>query len=82
MSEQASAHRLQIHIDREHFTVESQSLTGAQIRALPSPPIGPERDLYEEVPGPQDDRRIADDDTVQLRNGMHFFTAPGTIAPG
>jgi hypothetical protein len=72
----------QILIDREHFTVHQQSLTGSQLRALPSLPIGPDRDLYEEVPGPREDVLIEDDAAVPMRNGLHLFTTPHTITPG
>lgn len=74
--------RVQIKVDRSPFTVNSGSLTGTAIRSLPSPPIGPERDLYLEVPGPGDDQLISDGESVELRNGMHFFTTPSTINPG
>ena len=39
-----------IQIDREHFTVSEPALTGAQLRQLPNPLIGPDRDLFEVVP--------------------------------
>jgi hypothetical protein len=71
----------QIHIDRVHFTVERDTMTGAELRALPTPAIGPERDLFEVVPGGTD-RKIENDQPVLLRNGMRFFTAPSHINPG
>jgi hypothetical protein len=75
-------HAFQITIDKEHFTVHVQSLTGGELRALPSPPIGADRDLYEEVPGPGEDVLIEDATVVQMRNGLHLFTTPHTITPG
>ena len=71
----------EIHIDREHFTVELESMTGAQLRQLPTPPIGPDRDLFEVVPGAAD-RKVGDSEIVRLRNGQRFFTAPSNINPG
>jgi hypothetical protein len=47
----AGKDRFQIQIDRVHYTVESEALTGAELRALVVPPIGPDRDLFEVVPG-------------------------------
>lgn len=70
-----------IRIDRAEFTVEESELTGAQIRQLPSPPIGPDRDLFEVVPGASD-KKIADTDVVAIRDGLRFFTAPAQINPG
>jgi hypothetical protein len=74
--------KTRIKIDKESFTVEATSLTGRELRNLPNPPIGPERDLYLAVPGPGEDRRIGDDEAIELKDGMHFFTAPATITPG
>jgi hypothetical protein len=73
--------KFQIQIDREHFTVEKPEMTGAELRHLPATPIGPERDLFEVVPG-HPDEKIADDKTVEMRDGLRFFTAPAHINPG
>jgi hypothetical protein len=40
-----------IKIDRVEYRVGEEELTGAQLRQLPKPPIGPERDLFEIIPG-------------------------------
>ncbi|MGE3510581.1 MAG: multiubiquitin domain-containing protein [Vicinamibacterales bacterium] len=76
-----STPRYQIQIDRVHYTVEQASLTGAELRALVNPPVGPDRDLFEVVPGGTD-RKIDASDVVQMRNGLRFFTAPSHINPG
>jgi hypothetical protein len=70
-----------IQIDREHYDVASAKMTGAQLRQVPPTPIPPQRDLFEVVPG-HPDRKIENDDIVEIRNGLRFFTAPGTINPG
>jgi len=70
-----------IHINNATFKVPAASMTGTQIRSLPSPPIGPDFDLWEDVPGGSD-VLIGDGQQVELKNGMHFFTAPATINPG
>ncbi len=75
------AKKFQIQIDRTHFTVTQAKLTGLEIRNLPEPPIPPERDLFEVVPGGSD-RKIEDATIVEIRNGLRFFSAPGTINPG
>ena len=74
-------HEFQIQIDRAHYTVSQRELTGAQIRRVPPIPIGPDRDLFEVVPGGQD-RKIEDADVVEIHSGQRFFTAPGQINPG
>jgi hypothetical protein len=73
--------RVQIQIDRVHYTVNVDTMTAAQLRALVSPPIGLDRDLFEVVPGGTD-RQIENADPVRLRNGLRFFTAPTHINPG
>lgn len=73
--------RFQIQIDREHYTVTEPRMTGLQLRHVPLTPIGPERDLFEVVPGGSD-RKIGNDDLVEIRNGLRFFTAPAQINPG
>jgi hypothetical protein len=69
MSEEAAAdhkpERIEIQIDRVHY----------------EPPIGPDRDLFEVVPG-HSDRKIENNEEVDLRNGTRFFTAPAHINPG
>ena len=71
-----------VHIDRAEFKVTAESMSGAQLRDLPTPPIGPDRDLYLEVAGPGNDELISDDQVVRLEDGMRFFTAPHAITPG
>lgn len=70
-----------IKIDRAEFKVKERFRTGMQIRQLPNPPIGPDRDLFEVVPGGSDEK-IADDKEVKMRDGLRFFTAPAQINPG
>ena len=71
----------QIRIDRDHYTVTQAALTGVQLRALPNPDIGSDRDLFEVVPGGSD-IKIENDALVEMRSGLRFFTAPAQINPG
>ncbi|HJU12536.1 MAG TPA: multiubiquitin domain-containing protein [Candidatus Binataceae bacterium] len=73
--------KFEIQIDRNHYTVTQERMTGAQIRQVTSPPIGPDRDLFLVVPGGSD-KKIADNEVVEIRNGLRFFTAPAQINPG
>lgn len=70
-----------IHIDRKQFKVAEGEMTGAQLRVLPDPDVGSEFDFWLEVPGGED-RQIGNEESVKLKNGMHFFTAPSVINPG
>jgi hypothetical protein len=80
---QETAHPKTFHIqiDRTHYEVHDAQMTGAQLRQVPPTPIPPERDLFEVVPG-HPDRKIENDDVVEIRNALRFFTAPATINPG
>ena len=73
--------KFEIKIDRAHYTVHEPALTGAELRRLPDPDIGADRDLFEVVPGGSD-LKIADTMSVKMRNGLRFFTAPAQINPG
>jgi hypothetical protein len=70
-----------IQIDRAHYEVTATVLTGRELRALPETPIPADRDLFEVVPGGSD-LKIEDDSSVEIKSGLRFFTAPGTINPG
>jgi len=70
-----------IHIDRKRYEAPKPVMTGTELRALADPDIGSDRDLWREVPGGED-VLVADGDPVDLKNGMHFYSAPATINPG
>ena len=70
-----------IKIDRAEYQVRERMRTGAQLRQLAQPPIGPDRDLFEVVPGGSD-LKITDEMEVKMRDGLRFFTAPAQINPG
>ena len=73
--------KFQIQIDRVHYEVHQESMTGQQLREVPPAPIGEDRDLFEVVPG-HSDLKIELTTVVQIQNGKRFFTAPATINPG
>lgn len=70
-----------IHIDRKRYEATASSMTGTELRGLARPPIGPERDLWHEVPG-GDDNLVESNEVIELKPGMHFYSAPSTINPG
>jgi len=71
---------LVIHIDRKQYKVDRSPITGAEIRQLVG--LGGDVDLYLEETGDAEDRLIGDDEAVDLRNGLHFFSTPRNITPG
>ena len=56
-------------------------MTGAELRALPSPDVAADRDLWRDVPDKRD-VKLQDEDIVRLKDATRFFTAPGRINPG
>ncbi|MGO9963147.1 MAG: multiubiquitin domain-containing protein [Acidimicrobiales bacterium] len=80
-SERPHEHEFHIQIDREHFTVRKEELTGEELRNLPRPPVPADRDLFEVRPG-ESDLLIEDTTVVKIHDGLRFFTAPSHINPG
>ena len=70
-----------IRIDRKEYEWPDEKINGAQLRHLPPTPIPPDRDLFQVVPG-HPDLKIKDDDTIEVHDGLRFFSAPNTINPG
>ncbi|MEJ7786643.1 MAG: multiubiquitin domain-containing protein [Solirubrobacteraceae bacterium] len=80
--ETKKSHEATIHIDKGKFKVTQERMTGAELRALPAPPIAVTFDVYLEVSGPGADHKVDDGEPIEIKDGMHFFTAPRAITPG
>src|ERR1700678_4015713 len=70
-----------IFIDRRPYEATRDPMTGAELRELAQPHIGPDRDLYLDKPG-TGGILIGDDEQVDLEPGMHFFSVPKQIHEG
>jgi hypothetical protein len=73
--------KVPILIDGNRYIAPQRTMTGAQLRELTTPAIGEDRDLWLDVDGGLD-RIIDDDEPVDLRPQMRFFTVPKVINPG
>ncbi len=73
--------KVPIFIDGNRYIAPHRTTTGAQLRDLTTPPIGADRDLWLDVDGGLD-RIIGDNEPVELRPEMRFFTVPKVINPG
>ncbi|MFC3695586.1 hypothetical protein [Chenggangzhangella methanolivorans] len=73
--------KFQIKIDRTVYEVREETLSAERLRTLPDPDIGPDRDLFQVVPGGSD-LKITADAIVTMAHGLRFFTAPAQINPG
>lgn len=73
-------HEVQVYIDRiEHSS--PNPTTGRALYALGQVKAG--YDLWEEEPGPIDDKLIPDDaSAVRLKNFTHFYSAQRDLNPG
>ncbi len=74
--------KIVIHIDKKNYHVEVESMTGQELRNLADPKITDDRDLFLKMDGSEDDKLVAIAETVKLKNGMHFYSAPKDINPG
>jgi E2/UBC family protein E/multiubiquitin len=74
MSTSAKAHGVKIQINKTHYEAPSSDMTGAQLKALGSVPVG--NKLFKESPGKDPDQLINDGDVVHLHNGDRFYDLP------
>jgi hypothetical protein len=72
-------HAIVIHIDKKEFRAPKNPMTGQELKELGGVPAN--YDLWHKIPG-KDDDRVGDDESVQLKNGDHFYSAPSTLNPG
>lgn len=73
--------KVPILIDGQKVHPERGSLSGSELRLLVSPPVGSDRDLWLDEEGSLD-TLVEDEDMVELRPQMRFFTVPRVINPG
>ncbi len=66
--------KINIQINHQHFQVDVEEMTGAQLKGLAGIPAG--NLLFREVHGPGDDEQIQNDTVVELHNGDHFYDMP------
>ena len=78
-SKDEGEHAIVIHIDKKEFRAPKNPMTGRELKELGGVPAN--YDLWHKIPG-KDDQRVADDESVQLKNGDHFYSAPSTLNPG
>lgn len=76
------AAQVDIYLDGRLYRIAAGPTTGARIRSLPTPPIGQDRDLYLEEPGLAADVLLQDQAALEVRDSMHFFSAPRMIMAG
>ena len=69
---------INIFINGKKFVAPKPIMTGAELKHLGQ--IPPEYQLFLEVPGPDPDKGIRDDEQVSLKSGMRFFgVVPGNL---
>lgn len=73
-----------IYIDSKPYHVGSDTFSGADLRKLLSPPIGPDMNIFRVVSGTGDDIKLSDADMIAVNmrasnQGRHFFS--DTIVP-
>lgn len=73
--------KLTIVIDGKKYQAPARVMNGAQLRQLAEPDIGPEYDLWQEIPGGEDNL-VDDKERIKLRDGMGFYSSSREINPG
>jgi hypothetical protein len=77
--EKDKEHNVQIHIDNKGYKAPKNPMTGVELKQLGG--IASDYDLWQKVPG-KDDKLIKDSESVKLKNGDHFYSAPSSLNPG
>lgn len=73
--------KVPIYIDGTKYHPEGDKLTGTQLRAVPSPPVSSDRDLWLDIVD-ELDHLVEDNEVIDLEPNMRFFTVPRVINPG
>ncbi len=63
-----------IQINKQHYKAPSDSMTGAELKALASIPAG--NKLFREMPGKDPDQVVGDTERIELHNGDRFYDLP------
>jgi hypothetical protein len=77
--EKDKEHGIEIHIDNKGYKAPKNPMTGIELKQLGG--IAGGYDLWQKIPG-KDDKLIKEGDSVQLKNGDHFYSAPSSLNPG
>lgn len=72
-------HEVEIFVDKKRYSVERGTMTGSELKGLAG--IPQDYELWLERPGDQD-KRIENNESVELKSGMKFFSVPPVINPG
>jgi Multiubiquitin len=70
---------IKIHIDKQLREAQKTPMTGAELKILGEVKAG--LDLFQKIPG-KDDKLIKDADSVDLKDGDQFYSAPSSLNPG
>lgn len=68
-----------IYIDDSLYKVNRAKIDGVALRKLAS--LASHQDIWQVIPGPDNDKLIGLEDIIELRSGMQFFTAKKMISP-
>jgi hypothetical protein len=67
-------HEFEIHIDGKPYKVTKTSMTGIELKTLANRDATVQ--LFLERKGNDPDQMIQDSQTVDIKNGEHFYTVP------
>ncbi|MFF3018204.1 multiubiquitin domain-containing protein [Streptomyces sp. NPDC057939] len=73
-----SARRISVFVDGHEYDIARRRATPAQLRRLPDPDIPGGTTIWLDIPDAPD-RRLTEDEPVDLQDGMRFFSDPQRI---
>ena len=73
------SHKITIYVDHQPFYVDNPKVSGADIRNLTQPPIGPEKDIFHVLSGTDEKVKMGNGDVIAInpnesKHGRHFVT--------
>jgi hypothetical protein len=74
----AAERHIPVFIDGHEYASRVRRVTEADLRRLPRPPIPDGKELWLDIPDEQD-RPLAEGETIELAPGMRFFSEPYEI---
>ncbi len=80
MSNEKNEEKVSIIIDKKQHFAPSKTMTGAQLKVLGG--VSTVYDLFKDAPGHGDDDKIGDSQSIELKNGDHFYSVPKELNPG
>ena len=71
---------IRIYIDNKEYPVEQETIAGSDLRNMANLDVS--ADLWQSIPGPNNDKFIESFDIIEVEDGAKFLSLKTTISPG